>query len=281
MNTTSTKNTETNTTDPVTASPLGATSEGDTPGPGNDNALSVGIPDTTHLAAHRDVVRRIRATLRRYRVSSQNMPDAIADVQTESIETARTRGMPRDLAQWKAFARTIAVHWALDRLREAKRRSKYDAGLCDNADAYLRPTLHWEHRDPVDTKRYLAILKDLFDSGQMPEHGEEILQGEADEVPHGEIAAEIGVSRTVVDNRLSRMRAKFRARLAALGMLTLLLLLFALPSPVADVAAPAPEAMPAKPPPPACSVAARDGGTPPHSENRHPPSEEIAPSTLR
>jgi DNA-directed RNA polymerase specialized sigma24 family protein len=281
MNTTSTKNTEANTTDPVTASPRGATSEGDTPGPGNDNALSVGIPDTTHLAAHRDVVRRIRATLRRYRVSSQNMPDAIADVQTEAIEAARTRGMPRGLAQWKALARTIAVHWALDRLREAKRRSKYDAGLCDDADAYLRPTLHWEHRDPVDTKRYLAILKDLFDSGQMPEHGEEILQGEADEVPHGEIAREIGVSTTVVDNRLSRMRAKFRARLAALGMLTLLLLLFALSSPVVDVAAPAPEAMPAKPPPPACTVSAWDGGTPPRSKNRHPPSEEIAPSTLK
>jgi len=281
MNTTNTMNTNTNTTDPAMASPLEATAELDSPGPGNDNAMNGGIPDTTKLAAHPDVVGGIRTTLRRYRVSSQNMPDAIADVQTAAIEEARSGGMPRDLTQWKALARTIAVHWAVDRLREAKRRSKYDAGLCDNADAYLRPTLHWEHRDPVDTKRYLAILKDLFDSGQMPEHGEEILQGEADEVPHGEIAAEIGVSTTVVDNRLSRMRAKFRARLAALGMLTLLLLLFALPSPVANVAAPAPEAMTAKPPPPACSVSARDGGTPPHSENRHPPSEEIAPSTLK
>jgi len=279
MNTTITKKTNINTIDPATASPLGATAEGDTPGPGNDNAMNDGIPDTTQLAAHPGVVRGIRATLRRYRVTSQNMPDAIADVQTEAIEEARARGMPRGLAQWKALAKTIAVHWALDRLREAKRRSKYDAGLCDNADAYLRPTLHWEHRDPVDTKRYLAVLKDLFDSGQMPEHGEEILQGEADEVPHAEIAAEIGVSTTVVDNRLSRMRAKFRARLAALGMLTLLVLLFALPSPVADVAAPAPEVMPAKPPPPACSISSRDAGTPPPSENRHRPSEEIVPST--
>jgi DNA-directed RNA polymerase specialized sigma24 family protein len=161
------------------------------------------------------------------------------------------------LAQWKALATTIAVHWAIDRLREAKVRSKCDAGLCDDADAYLRPTLHWEHRDPVDTKRYLAVLKDLFDSGQMPEHGEEILQGEADEAPHEEIAAELGVPTTVVHNRLFRMRAKFRARLAMLGMLILLLILFALLSPVSKVAAPAP--------------------APVHSgsENRPLPSEEI------
>jgi hypothetical protein len=134
--------------------------------------------------------------------------------------------------------------------------------LCDEPDAYLRPTLHWEHRDPVDTKRYLAVLKDLFDSGQMPEHGEWILQGEADEVPHEEIAAEIGVSTSVVRGRLFRMRARFRARLAMLGMLILLLLLFALLSPVSNVAAPAPA------PVHSCS------------ENRPLPSEEIAPWPL-
>src|SRR5260370_24841636 len=104
-----------------------------------------GIPDTTPIVARPDVVRCIRATLRRYGVAWQDMPDAIAEVQTEAIATARTRGMPCRLTQWKAVVGTTAVHWALDRLREAKRRSKYDAGLCDNADAYLRPTLHWEH----------------------------------------------------------------------------------------------------------------------------------------
>jgi DNA-directed RNA polymerase specialized sigma24 family protein len=210
--------------DHTTAPRAGAAAEIDTPPPGNDNAARSAIPDTTPLVAHPDVVRSIRAKLQRYRVSPQDMADAIAEVQTESLETARSCGMPSGLAQWKALANTIAVHWALDRLREQKRRARYDAGLCENADAYLHPTLHWEHRDPVDTKRYLAVLKDLFDSGQMPEHGEDILQGEADEVPHREIAAEIGVTPSVVRGRLFRMRAKFRARLAALGMLALLLL---------------------------------------------------------
>jgi hypothetical protein len=104
-----------------------------------------------------------------------------------------------------------------------------------------RPFDRSEHRDPIDTNGYLS-LKDLFDSGQVPEHGAEILWGEAEDVPQEEIAAEIGISTIAVDNRLSRMRARFRARLAALGMLpVLLLLLAALPAPVVEVGPPAPQ----------------------------------------
>ena len=246
------------------------------PSPANDNAAPGPTPDTTQRVARPEVVQSIRATLRRYRVAPQDMADAIAEVQTRSIETARARHMPCSVPQWKALVTTIAVHWALDRRREAKVRGKYNAGLCDDPDAYLRPTLRWEERDPVVTKRYLAVLKDLFDSGQMPEHGEEILQGEADGVPHGEIATEIGVDTSVVRGRLFRMRAKFLARLAALGMLTLVLLLLlgALLSPVAKVAAPAPRTKPAQPAPAACSVHSWDGDG---RENRTPPSNEIAP----
>ncbi len=252
---------ETKNPDATTAPRPGVATEIDAPVPANDNAVPGGIPDTTPLVARPEVVRSIRSTLQRYRVARQDMGDAIAEVQAESIEAARTRATPCNLAQWKALATTIAVHWALDRLREAKVRSKHDTGLCDDADAYVPPTLHWEHADPIDTKKYLSVLKGLFDSGQMPEHGEAILQGEADGVPHDEIAAEIGVSTTVVHNRLSRMRAKFRARLATLGMLALALLaLFGLLSPGRDV-----------------KVSAR----PPPSENRPPPSEEIAPFPLK
>ena len=264
---------------PATAPRLSATTQVESPAPGNDNATRGALvdatplvthPDTTPLVAHPAVVRSLRSTLRRYGVAPQNMADAIAEVQVESIETARRREMPGSLAQWKALARTIAVHWALDRLRDARRRRKYDAGLCDDADAYPRPTLHWEHRDPVDTKRYLTVLKELFDAGQMPEDGEEILQAEADGVPRAEIAAELGVSENTVGCRLFRMRRRFRARLAALGMLVLLLLvvLSTLLAPAGKVAAPHPQTSPAKTPPTPGSVPARDGGAPSPSENR-------------
>jgi DNA-directed RNA polymerase specialized sigma24 family protein len=196
-----------------------------TPDPVNDNATRGGALDTTALVARPDVVKYVRATLARYGVAPQDMPDAIADVQADAIEAARGGRMPACVDEWKALAVTIAARWAIDRLRQAEYRGRFDAGLCDDADAYMRPTLHWEHRDPVDTKRYLAILKELFDSGQMPELGEEILQNEADEVAHAESAEELGISVTTLEKRLSRMRAKFRAKLASLGMLTLLLLL--------------------------------------------------------
>ena len=257
---------EPKTLDPEKALPQSATGRSEPSAPGNDNAARGDTPDTTRLVAHPDVVRSLRFTLRRYLVAHQNMADAIAEVQAEAIETARKRKMPRSLAQWKALTRAIAVHWALDRRRESRVRGKYDAGLCHDADAYPGPVLCRERHDPVDMKRYLAVLKDLFDAGQMPEHGEEILQGEADGVSRAEIAAEIGVSENTVGCRLFRMRRRFRARLAALGMLGLLLLvLSALLAPAPKVAAPHPETIPAKTPATVDSFPARDGGAPSQS----------------
>jgi DNA-directed RNA polymerase specialized sigma24 family protein len=208
---------------------------------GNDNATLGGTLDTTPVVAKKAVVKYIRTTLRRYGVAWRDMGEAIAEVQADSIEAARTKRMPANAAEWKALTATIAVRWAIDRLREAEVRAKYDAGLCEDADLYSSPMLHSEQRDPVDTKRFLAILKDLFDSGEMPEAGAEILWGEAEGVPHAEIAAELGVSESIVKNRLFRMRAKFHARLTALGMLTVMLLLLGvLFAPAGDVATPPP-----------------------------------------
>jgi len=179
----------------------------------NDNAARAALPDTTFLAAHTAFVRYARVVLRSHGIRARDMPDAIADLQLDAIEAARRNRMPGSLAQWKALARTIATRRAINRRIQAKARAKYDAGLCEDPDAYHSPTLHWEHRDPVDTKRYLTILADLFRSGQMPEHGVEILRDEADGVAHDECAAELGLTRSVVKNRLYRMRQRFRARL--------------------------------------------------------------------
>ncbi len=243
----------------------------------NDNAARGATPDTTAHAARPEIVRAVRRTLRLHRVAPQDLPDTVADVQTAAIAIARKRAMPGTLADWKALATTIATHMAIDRLRRTKRRSRYNAGLCEDPDAYPSPMLPWEGRDPVDTKRYIAILEELFDAGQMPEHGEEILQGEADGVSHKELATELGISTTAVDNRLSRMRAKFRAKLAMLGMLTLLLILFALMSPVGEVAAPPPQPTTTEPAPAPSGIPANDGGILPDQENRLRSSEEIVP----
>jgi DNA-directed RNA polymerase specialized sigma24 family protein len=194
------------------------------------------------------------------------MDDAIADVQVDAIQAARRKRMPANLEEWKALGVTIAVRRAAKRRRKLKDARKYDAGLCEEPDRFLGPTLHWEHRDPVDTKRYLAVLKELFDAGEMPEDGEHILQGEADEVPHEELGEELGISRKTVDKRLFVMREKFYARLAALGMLVfaLLVLYAVLNRDSEEVAAPAPRDVHASTPVESVGDAAtetRDGGT--------------------
>jgi DNA-directed RNA polymerase specialized sigma24 family protein len=254
------------------------------PDSSNDNSSRRGIPDTTALVARAEVVAAIQCTLRVHRVPSKEIPDAIAEVQTEAIALARKRTMPATLQQWKALARSVAMRWARDRRREARRRRKYNTGLCEDPDVYMSPTLHWEHRDPVDTKRYMTILKELFDSGQMPEFGEEILQDAADGVSAKETAVEIGISEPAVRKRLFRMREKFYARLAALGMLMVLLLLFGFVHvmPGSDeVAAPCPSANPVDTAAPDGRAPAWDGGNPPMQKIDRGPRDEIAPWTIK
>jgi hypothetical protein len=74
--------------------------------------------------------------------------------------------------------------------------------------------------------------------------------GEAKQVPHAEIAAEVGVTETVVRSRLFRTHKTFRARLVALRVLTLLLPLVAILCVPLDAApAPDPPTQPAEPAP--------------------------------
>jgi DNA-directed RNA polymerase specialized sigma24 family protein len=198
------------------------------PGSSNDNGTSVATPDTTFLLTHDSVVRPVVGTLKRYGVEPQDMSDAIAEVLTLALEAARRGKMPADAGEWKALCTTIAARWAIEGLRDLEVRDRHEDGLCEEPDAYMKPTLDWEGRDPVDTKRYLAVLKGLFDSGQMPEGGAEILWGEAEEVGQDETAEELGICQATLRSRLFRMRQIFRERLAELGMLTILVLVGAM-----------------------------------------------------
>jgi hypothetical protein len=256
----------------------------DAPDSSNDNSSRRGIADTTALVARAEVVAAIQGTLRVHRVPSREMDDAVADVQMRAIALARRGAMPATLQQWKSLARSVAVRWAQNRRRQLRDRRKYNAGLCEDADVYMSPTLHWEHRDPVDTKRYLTVLKELFDSGKMPELGEEILQDAADEVPAKETAAELGLTDSVVRGRLFRMRATFAARLAGLGMLTLLLVLFAFAHVMPggdEVTASAPSARSAETAAPDGGEPACDGDAPELFKNRTDPSNKIAPQDVK
>ncbi|MGH7297639.1 MAG: RNA polymerase sigma factor, partial [Polyangiaceae bacterium] len=184
--------------------------------PANGNALARVIADTTALAVHPDFVARVRGTLVRFG-RRRTLEDDIPEVQTRALEAARVGPMPPDLPRWKALGRTIAKRYAIDEHLKRQTSKKYDTGLCEEPDAF-GPIEIEGGRDPVDTKRYLAVLKDLFDRGKMPEHGAEILWGEAEDVPQKEIAGETGLTPRQVKQRLRQMRERFARRLDELGL---------------------------------------------------------------
>jgi DNA-directed RNA polymerase specialized sigma24 family protein len=184
--------------------------------PGNDNAHPGGAPDTLVLANHPEFLERVRRTLVRFG-RRRSLEDDVCEVQVRAIEVARNGPMPPDLPRWKALGRLIAKLYAIDERRKWEVRKKYDTGLCEEPDAH-GPIEIEGGRDPVDTKRYLAVLKDLFDRGEMPEMGAEILWDAADDVAQEETAEELGLSERQVRFRLHQMRDRFAQRLVVLGL---------------------------------------------------------------
>jgi DNA-directed RNA polymerase specialized sigma24 family protein len=190
----------------------------------NDNGCpGGGTADTTRLVATKEVVAVIRGTLVRHGRRA-HIEDDVPEVQTRAIEAARRGPMPGDAGEWKALVATIAERFAIDEKDKARTRAKYEDGLCEDPDSH-GPIEHEGGRDPVDTKRYLAVLKELFDTGQMPARGGEILWGVAEELTQKEIAEETGLTERQVEYRLSRMREVFHRRIAQLGMLAMLVVL--------------------------------------------------------
>jgi DNA-directed RNA polymerase specialized sigma24 family protein len=206
----------TETPNPNPATPAVPVNDNAHHGPGNDNVHLRGAADTTILANHPAFIQRVRRALIRFG-RRKYLEDDIPEVQTRAIEAARVGPMPPDLPRWQALGRLIAKLYAIDERRKWEVRTKYDTGLCEEPDAH-GPIEVERGRDPVDTKRYLAVLKDLFDRGQMPDMGGEILWDTAEDVPQEETAEETGLGVRQVESRLRRMRGLFAQRLVVIGL---------------------------------------------------------------
>jgi DNA-directed RNA polymerase specialized sigma24 family protein len=183
---------------------------------GNDNDIECRRADATSLVAHADFVACVRGTLVR-QGRRRTLEDDIPEVQIRVLEAARLAPMPADLERWKALGRAIARHFAIDERRKNDVRAKYDTGLCEEPDEH-GPIERHRAPDPVDTKRYLAVLKDLFDRGEMPDMGGEILWDAADDVSQEETAEETGLGVRQVKRRLLAMRERFSQKLDEQGL---------------------------------------------------------------
>ena len=191
---------------------------------GNDNERA--FRDTRTLLAHADVVRAIQGTLVRHGIARQDLGDGVADVQLAALQAVKGKWMPPDIAGWKALCCTIAERRMLKGHAREERRGRWHVGLCEDPDE--RGPLERSHatiEELIDMRRQLRVLQAMFEAGEMPDQGEAILEGVQDELSAREIGDELGLTTSAVEHRLSRMRALFKARLASLGMLILMLLI--------------------------------------------------------
>ena len=141
------------------------------------------------------VIHPLRGYLCKNGVRAQELDDTVAEVQVRAVDALQDRKPPTDVAGWQKFLITIARNLLIDRQRETKVAEKYDTGLCDKPDEYAPFAPSGEQRDPVDARRQLAVLLHLFEAGEMPEMGREILEGVADRVKLPKLAKRAGASR--------------------------------------------------------------------------------------
>jgi RNA polymerase sigma factor (sigma-70 family) len=168
---------------------------------------------------HREVIDGIRRALVAGHFKNQDLQDGVQEVYVKVL-TAFRRGtpIPTDVAGMRALCATVAQNLAVDELRKAGKRKHDSLETVDPED-------HWqlqsrvEQRDPVDARRQLEVLAQLFREGRMPEHGVDILEGVASRCTQQEIGEGLGITVDAIERRMRTMRKAFRARMARLGML--------------------------------------------------------------
>jgi RNA polymerase sigma factor (sigma-70 family) len=168
---------------------------------------------------HPDVARGICFVLFAKGYDKQDLEDGLQDVYLKALQVFRRIKPPADLAGMRAFCRKLARDMAIDRLRRADRRKRDFVGLCEDPDEFTPLEYGAEQRDPVDGRRQLAVLAELFRDDCMPEHGVEILEGVACGCTHPQIGEDLGITADTVEGRMRMMRDRFRSRMAKLGML--------------------------------------------------------------
>src|SRR5579859_2869154 len=150
-------------------------------------------------------------------VAKQDLSDFVAEVQTRAIEHVQDHEPPKDEAGWTGLLITIARNYLIDRARARETEDKFDDGPCENPDEHApiaaSGSASWsgsgEERDPVDKQRQLAVLMEMFERGEMPELGREILAAVADGAKAPEIGRELGLPAKEVRKRLKAMRVSY------------------------------------------------------------------------
>ena len=196
-----------------------------------------------------EVTGAIEGVLRKKGLRGADLEDHRQSVLERAYVAAQA---PETCAECVALVRKIAREMVIDTYRRARRRSKVDAGLCEDPDE--RPPLDAgrDAADAIDARRGLALIHREIEAGNITDRQAAILTSAVDEVPQPQIAAQMRLAHSTVRNELSVARRVARASWATfaavvLYMLGRLLCDVLLPD---RVASPPPEPSESAPPPP-------------------------------
>jgi RNA polymerase sigma-70 factor (ECF subfamily) len=127
-------------------------------------------------------------------------PDEAADAAQEVFIKVLTRGADfRGAAEWMTWLYRVATNVCLNRLRDRRNR---EALLSQNADEVV-PAPAPRPDGTIDRRFLVELLGELDETTR-----EIIVYHLVDEMPQGEIAALVGLSRVTVNKRLMRFRAQ-------------------------------------------------------------------------
>ena len=117
----------------------------------------------------------------------------------------------------RKFCAKIARDHAIDALRRAAKRERDFVGHCD-PDASTQLEYGAARRDPVDARRQIEVLAQLFREDKMPERGVDILLEFASGTTYADIGEDLGISPDRVEWCMRTMPKVFRRRMVKLWM---------------------------------------------------------------
>jgi len=157
-------------------------------------------------------------TLRVHGTPAQEIEDARQDVYVKVLVALEQRAAPADLEEMKNLCVKVAHQHAIDLLRKASVRARDLVEECQ-PDELAPLTSPVQQRDPVDAKRQLEVLAQLFRDNEMQPDGVDILEGVASRCTWAEIAEPLEISEEVARGRYRLMKASYRRRMVKLGLL--------------------------------------------------------------
>lgn len=192
-------------------------SDGSAPGPTETPSLETnGAIATISLASHQGLVGALeerRPELRRFLVARTGSEADAEDLLSELwIKVDEVR--PGPLANPEAYLFRMANNLVLDRLREARRRQRRESAWTD--DQYGGHSASTEVADRAPTAEQQLVEGDearrLADAiAQLPAGAQRVLRmHKLDGLSHGEVAAELGISKSAVEKHMAVAMAHLR-----------------------------------------------------------------------